>query len=430
MSLELKEEIEVKEPVPSIFKNRNFLLLSIGQLVSNIGNALHSVALAVFIMNLVGENLSGTYIAIIMACALIPSIVIGPLSGVFVDRLDRKKIIYGTDLIRGLLFIGLSVLINFNIYPMISLCIVTVLSSFFSTFFNPAVSASIPNVVSEEQLVQANSISGMIRTSAFIFGGFIAGFLYIKFNFVGILIINGISFILSGISEMFIDLPKNEKSDKKFNKHEFKRDFIDGIKYVKKDRLVIVLMSFALVLNFLFNPIFSIVFPKTIKFTLGLGAVEIGIFNAIFPIGMFIGMLILSILKIKDKAYKIILTSLLIQCTIFTLFGVPIIPSIQKLFSNYSIFTLYCVLAGLLAIFNAIINVPMATVFQKRVSDEYRGRFFGMLSTLSQGIVPLGLGVFGVLADILHPSVLFISAGLISITLSIWMLFIPELKEI
>ena len=76
------------------------------------------------------------------------------------------------------------------------------------------------------------------------------------------------------------------------------------------------------------------------------------------------------------------------------------------------------------------VNVPLTTLFQEIVSDEYRGRLFGVLNTLTQGIVPIGLGIVGVLSDIIHPSVFFITSGVLSLTLVVLMLFVPDLKEL
>lgn len=75
---------------------------------------------------------------------------------------------------------------------------------------------------------------------------------------------------------------------------------------------------------------------------------------------------------------------------------------------------------------NAFINVPLFTTFQKIVPDEFRGRFFGILNTLTQGIVPLGLAVLGYISDKLLPSTIFIFSGIIVTLLGIWMFFIPE----
>ena len=208
----------------SVFRNRNFMLLLIGQLVSNLGNAIHSVSVVWYILNMVGEGKSGIFIASFTMCTLVPAIIFGPISGVYVDKLDRKKIIWGTDLIRGSLILVLGILTYYKVFPLTALFVITALSSFFGTFFNPAVDSSIPNIVDEKNLMTANSVNGMSRQLVFIFGAAIAGFLYYSIGIVGIFIVNGISFILSGISEMFIKLPSNKTDSESVKKIDFWSD--------------------------------------------------------------------------------------------------------------------------------------------------------------------------------------------------------------
>ncbi len=413
----------------SLFRNENFILLLIGQIVSNLGSAIHSVAVVWYILSTVGEDSSGIFIAVFTMCTLIPSIVFGPISGVYVDKLDRKKIIWGTDLIRGLLLLILGIFTYYKISPLISLFVITALNSFFGTFFNPAVDSSIPNIVEEKNLMTANSVNGISRQLVFIFGAAIAGFLYSYIGIVGIFLLNGISFILSGISEMFIKLQSSKENGGDMEKVAFWSNFKGGINYVKGQKFILKLLGFALVINFLINPLFVVIFPKTIKFTLALGAGEYGLFQAVFSIGAVVGMFILSILPKREKSYRLIQRSLMLQSIIIALFGIPIIPVIYANFTNYSVFIMFCILSFTLMIFNSLINIPLFTILQKRVPDEYRGRFFGMFNTLTQGIVPLGLMVVGFLSDMLHSSVIFIASGLISFALTIWMLFIPEFKE-
>ena len=100
-------EQPLKERKFELFKSKDFMLLLLGQLASNIANAVNNAAVAWYIMSTIGESNSGKYIAILGACNIIPSIIFGPIAGVFVDRFDRKKIIYGTDFARGVLFLVL-----------------------------------------------------------------------------------------------------------------------------------------------------------------------------------------------------------------------------------------------------------------------------------------------------------------------------------
>ncbi|KPU27606.1 hypothetical protein TR13x_03485 [Caloranaerobacter sp. TR13] len=415
----------------NILRNRNFMLLIIGKIVSNVGNSLHNAAVAWYIMSLVGEKSAGFFMGIFGMCSLIPFIIFGPISGVFVDKVDRKKIIVGTDFIRGGLILLLALLSYFNVLNIWILFGITAISAFFATFFNPAVSATIPNIVEEKDLHKANSLDGMSLQLSWIVGVAISGFLYYWIGIFGIFIVNGISFIISGISETFINIPPIKRDMNNINKNEwsFWKDFKEGIVFLKGQKAIVVLLGFALIINFLFNPIFQIVFPKTIKFTLNLTAKENGILSSAFPIGAIIGMFILSILPSREKYYMFMINGIIADGLIMMLFGIPLIFFKFSFISSFGVYAIFLFLILILGIVNALVNVPINTTFQKIVPDEFRGRFFGILNTLSQGIVPLGLAALGYISDKLASSTIFIISGIIVSLLGIFMFFIPELKE-
>ncbi|WP_427338253.1 MFS transporter [Caloranaerobacter sp. DY30410] len=423
--------VSIVKSKSNILGNRDFMLLIIGKIVSNIGNSLHNAAVAWYIMSVVGEKSAGVFMGIFGMCSLIPFIIFGPISGVFVDKIDRKKIIVGTDFIRGGLILLLALLSYFNVLDLWILFIITAISAFFATFFNPAVSATIPNIVEEKDLHRANSLDGMSLQLSLIVGVAISGFLYYWIGILGIFILNGISFIISGISEIFINIPPIKRDINNTNKNEwsFWKDFKEGIVFLKKQKAVVVLLGFALIINFLFNPLFQIVFPKTVKFTLNLTAKENGILSSAFPIGAMIGMFILSILPSREKYYMFMINGIIADGLLIMLFGVPLIFFNFSFISAFGVYIIFLFLIIVLGIVNALINVPINTTFQKIVPDEFRGRFFGILNTLSQGIVPLGLAVFGYISDKLAPSTIFIFSGIIVLLLGVWMFFIPELRE-
>ena len=429
----IRVERLLKSSKLGIFKNRDFMLLLCGQLASNIANAVHSAAVAWFIMSTVGESNSGKYIAILGACNIIPYIVFGPIAGVFVDKFDRKKIIYGTDYARGSLFLILALLTYFDFYPMVSLFVITTIGALLGSLFNPAIDASVPNVVSEKDLTQANSLNGISRQLTWVIGAAISGFLYYHIGIIGVFIFDGICFILSAISEMFIRLPARktevEVGIKEVSK-TFWIDFKGGISFIVKQKSIMIMLGFSLFLNFIFSPLFSIVLPKVVKFTLGMTAKEYGIMEAVFPIGSIIGMAIVSIMSENKNWFKIVIFSLIVQCALIILYGIPILPSVYGKLTNNTIFIIFCIIGLILTTFNALVNVPIFTAFQKLVPDEYRGRFFGVMNTATQGIVPVGLAVMGIISDKFDPSIIFIVSGILCVLMSVSMLFVPELKDI
>lgn len=427
--------MEVKtQSKPSIYKNKNLMLLVIGQIVSNIGNSVFITSAAWYIMGILSETDSGLYIAIFMSCLLVPTLVFGPFSGVIADKFDRKKIIVGTDLIRGSLMLILALLSYFNLMSLALLFSITFICAFFETFFNPAVISSVPNLAKKENLSKANSLNSMSWKLSSMIGVSISGFLFHYFGIFGVLLINGISFILSGISETFIDMPKAANSKYRFeiNKigKDILKDFKEGLIFLKTQRTLIILVGLALCINIIYYPIFDIIFPKTIKFNLDMSAEIYGILKAFIPIGSIIIMFILSLKSLKGKDSKWIINGVVFEGVIILLLGVPLAFFMNLYISSSLVLVTYAVLLMILGIIMGLMNIPLISSFHRLVPDEYRGRFFSLFETASQGSIPIGLFVFGIMSDRIQPTIIYIAAGLIIISLGLWMSRIPEIKEL
>src|SRR5919112_159731 len=134
--------------------NRNFRLLYIGQAISQLGDWFNSVAVFALLLDLTG---SATAVAWMMIVQFMPMAIIGPIAGVVVDRVDRRRVMIVTDLIRGVLVLGL-LLVRTREQVWLAY-VVMALTVSGSAFFEPARTAPIPNVTSREELMPANALS-------------------------------------------------------------------------------------------------------------------------------------------------------------------------------------------------------------------------------------------------------------------------------
>lgn len=418
----------------SIYRNKNLMLLVFGQIVSNLGNYVFKTSVTWYIMSLISSNKTGIYIAIFMSCLLVPTLFFGPFSGVIADKYDRKKLIVGTDLIRGSLMLILALLYYFNLMSLTVLFVLTFICAFFETFFNPAVISTVPNLVDKENLSKANSLNSMSWKLSTFVGISISGFLFYYFGIFGVLLINGISFILSGISEMFIEMPKTSNSNTNLDLRKIKTqifaDFKEGIVFLKTQKTLLILVGLALCINIVYYPIFEIIFPKTIKFSLDMNAKIYGILQSLIPIGSIIVMFVLSLIKLKGKDSKWIINGVIIEGIIISLLGVPLIFFANSYISNTSVVIIYSILTIFLGIIIGLMNVPLISSFHRLVPDEFRGRFFAIFETASQGSIPIGAFLFGILSDRIQPTFIYIMAGIIIMSLGIWMWRIPEMRDL
>src|SRR5512143_2795279 len=137
----------------SVFRHRNFTLMWVGQLVSTIGSALTSLAASIMVFR--QTNGSALSVGLMLMATAAPSLLVGLVAGVFVDRFDRRKIMIIADILRAALVFLIPFLVQVNV---VWLYVIVMLTSAIGQFFDPAYESVLPEVASEEELAAANSL--------------------------------------------------------------------------------------------------------------------------------------------------------------------------------------------------------------------------------------------------------------------------------
>lgn len=393
-----------------LLRNRNFLLLYLGGLVSWLGNNVYYIGLSWYVLD---QLHSGISLATVMLVGSIPEIVLGPISGVMVDRLDRKKIIVAMDFIRGFLILMMSQTLGKDyFYPV--LLVGTFLMAVCESFFSPAISSSIPNIVNEKYLIQANSLFNLSDSFNKILGFGVGGLLVALLGVKGVFYLNGLSFIASAISECFINVPLQkigEKDNELPVKKTLFKDLREGFRFLYTEKSLMAICILAILLNFFFVGSLGVVLPYIVKEVMNFGEVQFGLMEIFFPVGAIAGAGLLGLLPQVKRLYRVIFRGVVTLGFLLVLIGLVIfLLSINKLALNDSYWIIGINLA-LIGLINVLINVPVTTLFQKLVPDHYRGRFYGFFGTLSQGLIPLAYFVSGLVLGFAPPYVLMFFGG-------------------
>ncbi|WP_461612245.1 MFS transporter [Clostridium sp. Marseille-QA1073] len=156
-------------------EDKDFLLLMLGKLVSLIGSQMQSFALSLYVLKITG---SATKFASVLAIALIPQLIFGPIAGVIADWFDRKKIIVLLDMLNGIMIGIFAIIYKINGgLSLLHIYVIVILMSIISTLFNPAINTVIPTLVKKEELVDANGINSFIMNLGNFIAPLLAGFL-------------------------------------------------------------------------------------------------------------------------------------------------------------------------------------------------------------------------------------------------------------
>jgi len=408
---------------PKKLMNKNFFLLWQGQLVSMIGIQAFEIAMMFWIKHATG---SATLVGLILMVSSLPAVILGPIGGTFADRYSRRLIIVFSDLFNGIAVIALAVFIF--IYPdstefiIVWLFVVSVFVQIMGSFFRPAISAAIPDLVPEDRIEGANSLNqSSMRVSLFIGQG-LGGVLFRLFGAPLLFLFDGITYLFSAVSESFIKIPQEipEKSGKlKDIFEDFKKDTIEGFSYVWKRagmRNLFIAIAF---LNFFLYPVL-ILMPFYVEDFLNVGADWYGFLYAAFSVGALLGYLIAGTVKIKGKVRSTVLITVLILMSVkWGLLGIILIP--------YGALVLMFLMGIMLGIYSIIVN----TILQVSTPTEIRGRVFGLLHTVAIGISPIAMGLAGVVADMTGQNIpaIFITCGGVLVLISVIVGLSPEYRK-
>lgn len=262
------------------------------------------------------------------------------------------------------------------------------------SFFNASVSSVIPNIVEEEAFTSANSIKEILIQFAWIFGSGVSGFLYAQIGIVMILIIDGISFILSGLSESLIDIPRTKVC---LDNSMFK-DFVEGVKYVKTKKMILVLIGIEFILSFSISPAFRILMPMLVKFQLGLSSKEFGLVEIMLSIGTILGAhYVTSQVDEKHIFRKISKAIVGIGGGFFFMALMSSLNMINRI-GQFHVFVSICIGVIAIGILHIAVLIPIKTIYQLNIADDYRGRFYGFYYSAFKISMPSGILMYSFLA--------------------------------
>ncbi|CAK7065267.1 MFS transporter [Tissierella sp. P1] len=397
----------------------NFILFSLGKFVSIFGASIYSFAMGLHVLKITGLGLS---FAMTLIVSIIPMLIINPFAGVVADKFDKKKIVVSMDILNGIFLMLLYIVSNIYGLNLLIIYISTFITTIFTTIFGISMESAIPNIVSENMLMNINSISKIIDSTSSILGPMVGGIVFALIDIRYFILFNGISYIFSGVSEMFMDFKYNyNESNKKENSISFVKDMKNGLEYIIERKDIIGIFSVFISLNFFMGLSVTIPLPYIINNVLTLDSRSLGIIQSAFPIGMIIGALIIK--KIMQRAsYKKILMFASLALGICTnLLGVPILFK-NLLFTN-TIYTFYY--CGIMIVFGvaiSFIDIPIMYMLQKLIPDEYRGRVLSIAMSMVKIILPLGLILSGFLLNIIPAYFITTVGGIMLFTTNILVL--------
>lgn len=411
-------------PAPEKLMNFSFVLLVQGLFVSRIGNSIWMLVLVLWLKDI---TQSPSIVGLVTMCTAIPPVLFGVIGGGISDQFSRKKVIVWSDFINGFFALVAALALLTGVLPESAqvpvLVALALIGGVTLSIFTPAVQASIPDLVPTDKLDSANGAVQFVSHLAMIVGYGIAGGLFVFFGGPVVLMIYGLSYIISAISEAFIRLPDNSR--KKTSTDEPQKSWGEtyikaGFQYFRDTQGMKALFMGIAAINFFAAPLI-IIAPFFIEDVLGYSSEWYGYVMLAFSIGVVVGGLSSGLLKITHQHKGRVLALLMMLFSIFiALMGLctTIMPLIVVIF--------------FVGVTSALINVMIVSAMQIATPQNIRGRVFGLVGSAASALAPLGMGLTGLVIDLLDHNIplILLGSGFGSFLVALFLLFNTGLQVI
>lgn len=384
--------------------NRNYRWTWSGQVVSEIGDHFNNVA--VFSLALANTR-SGLVVTGIMLSRAIPAVLAGPVAGVVLDRLDRKRIMIASDLVRAVVAIGFIFAIPRSDTWLLYL--LSALLMFASPFFTSGRSAILPTIADKEELHSANSLTQTTQWMTLTIGAFLGGTTVMQFGYKWAFAFNALSFLFSAacISRLRVERGGFRAERTALAEDKVVRpwhEYTEGLRYMRSSPLILGIALLVVgwasgggAAQILFSLFGELVFNR--------GPAGIGYLWAAAGVGLLVGGTFAHWLgkRISFGAYKRTIS------ICYVIHGGSYV-----IFSQMRSFQMALLFLAISRSAIAVSSILNTSQLLRHVSNEFRGRVFATMETMSWSTMMLSMAGAGVASESWSPRTIGVVSGLLS----------------
>lgn len=387
---------------------KNFTIITIGSIVSMLGNAIAGFALGILVLDFTQSTFA---YALYMVIYNLPRLIVPMIAGTLLDRFSRVKVIYTLDFLSSILFAFVFIGLLNNLFNYVFLLILAATIGIIDSVYSVAYDSLYPTLISDGHYSKAYSISSMIYPMAALMTP-VAALLYKTIGIEILFAINSISFFVAAVFETQIKTKESHLVETKhIQLNEFKEEYRKGLSYLLSEKGLLTITIF-----FFANSLFQTSVSQTLEMPYFKSTATLGIFiftivHSANTLGRFIG----GILHYKF-----------------------IIPSHQKFNTAMFVYTVICFLIGtslfmpvpIMILFNFMTGLLSVTSFNIRISstqayvpNEIRGRFNGLFLTITTFGMIIGQLVSGVIGEYFDIRLVILVANMMTLALTYLIVF-------
>ncbi len=390
----------------SVFGKRDFRLLWSAQLVSTIGTALTDLAAGILIFQ---KTNSAFMVGLMFAATAVPTLLVGLIAGVFVDRYDRRKIMVTADLLRA----GIVALIPFIFIldlPLVLLYVAVAAVSTISQFFNPANDAVLPEVATDEELAAANSwimISSFGATSV---GFALSGLLATAFDIDWAFWLDAVTFLVSAALLLTVRVGKIE-AEEDTSVGVVIANLKEGVSTLFGTPILRALLATGIPVYFSFGLWNVLLLPFAID-ALKATEFEYGLQEGFTSVGFVVGSLMMARWADRFREGSWIVIATIAMGLAGILYGLSTSIALAILLVTVSGF------------FNAPSSIARRVLLQRATPRELRGRVFSAFAVVRDVTFLIGIALAG-LADIIDVRILVVASSIVLVLTGLWTGVVP-----
>lgn len=376
-----------------------FIILIAGQSISVIGSTAVQFSVIWWLSTLTASPMVLAYAGL---AAYVPQILLGPFSGVWIDRFDRKKVIILSDLFTGVVSALFAILLLTAEPPIWAFYILLGTRAIGSVFHAPAIQAVVPTVVPKEELVRANAWDQFLQSGALMLGPVLGAFMFASLPLSVILLSDLLGAIIASISIGLIRIESELISQE--SALNFLGEFREGVYVYLNNKRLLAFTLVSSVCMIAFMPITAFYPLMTSDYFHG-SSYQASLVELSYSAGMMAGAVLLSRFHIKTHNSNCHLTYIgLLGIGITSLFS-GLLPASMPAFYCFG---LLCFGMGGSATFY---NILFTAYMQKTIPDETQGRAFSFLSSIMSLTMPIGLLIAGPVSELYGVKFWFLISG-------------------
>ncbi len=394
--------------------NRNYRYTWMGQIVSEIGDHFNNIAVFSLALETGG---SGLVVMGVMLARAIPAVLAGPLAGVLLDRMDRKRIMIASDLVRAVVAALFILTVSRQNHWLLYL--LSGLLMFASPFFTSGRASVLPSIASREELHTANSLTQNTQWTTLTLGTLLGAGAVTQFGWKGAFVVNAMSFLFSAWAISRLRVPEGGLRAKRASLTETEvvrpwHEYTEGLRYMRKTPLIVGMAVVNIgwasgggAAQILFSLFGEVVFRR--------GAAGIGTIWSCAGVGLLVGGAVAHRLgpRLSFRGYKwTIAICYVIHGGAYILFSQA---------QQYWAALLFIALSRAGVGVTSVLNFAQLL---KHVPDEFRGRVFSTLESMTWSTMMVSMMVSGIASVAYSPRVIGVWSGALSASTALFWIWL------